>query len=123
MLTGYSADTYKHVKSNRSLCETYVEDMGLLGDKVAVKPDQPFTASTDMGNVSQEVPGFHGAFAIPTEPDAALHSIKFAASAGTDEAHAAAIKSAKGMAMIAFRVLADDKLAENVRSDFVNQIG
>ncbi|GAB0143611.1 hypothetical protein EsHS_00004120 [Epichloe bromicola] len=112
------ADTYKHVISNLGLCETYAQDMAKIGEQVSIKAPEPFTASTDMGNVSHEVPGFHGAFAIPTEPDAALHSPKFAAAAGKPEAHECAVKSAKGMAMLALRVIVDDELAARVRRDF-----
>lgn len=93
--------------------------MAKIGEKVIAKvPGNPFTASTDMGNVSHEVPGFHGAFSIPTEPDAALHSTKFAAAAAKPEAHEAAMKSAKGMAMLALRVIVDEEFARKVRQDF-----
>lgn len=92
--------------------------MAKIGEQVSIKAPESFTASTDMGNVSHEVPGFHGAFAIPTEPDAALHSPKFAAAAGKPEAHECAVKSAKGMAMLALRVIVDDELAARVRRDF-----
>lgn len=89
-----------------------------MGEDVRLRPKENFTASTDMGNVCHEVPGFHGAFAIPSEPDAALHSYKFADAAGKPAAHEAAIKSAKGMAMLALRVIADEALAGRARKDF-----
>ena len=75
-------------------------------------------ASTDMGNVSHLVPSFHGAFTIPATPDVSGHNPKFAACAATDEAHEAALKSAKGMAMLGLRVLLDDVVAEGARGDF-----
>ena len=75
-------------------------------------------ASTDMGNVSHTVPSFHGAFVIPTEPGVAGHHPKFAAAAGTDEGHKAALKCAKGMAMLALEVLVDDDMAIRVKADF-----
>lgn len=75
-------------------------------------------ASTDMGNVSHTVPSFHGAFVIPTSPDVAGHHPKFAEAAGTDESHAAALQCAKGMAMLAMRVLVDDEIAAAAHRDF-----
>ncbi|KAK2606807.1 hypothetical protein N8I77_005533 [Diaporthe amygdali] len=71
-----------------------------------------------MGNVSHVVPSFHGIFGIPTEPGVAVHSRDFAGAASTEEAHRAALESAKGMAMLGLRVLAEAGLAERARDDF-----
>lgn len=101
-----------------TLCKTYVEDMAKLGETVVLEKAEPSPVSTDMGNVSHLVPSFHGAFTIPTTPDVALHSLQFAAAATTDDAHIAAMKSAKGMAMLAIRVLADDAIAAGAEVDF-----
>jgi metal-dependent amidase/aminoacylase/carboxypeptidase family protein len=92
--------------------------MATLGAKVMLKNDESYTASTDMGNVSYEVPSFHGTFPIPTEPGVSMHHPKFAAHAATDEAHKAAIQCAKGMAMLTLRVLTDAKLREAALNDF-----
>ncbi|KAF4984359.1 hypothetical protein FDECE_17108 [Fusarium decemcellulare] len=103
---------------NDTLCKTFVDDMAILGEKVMLRQTRQFNASTDMGNVSHVVPSFHGAFAIPTSKDVSAHNPKFAAAAGTHEAHEVAIKCAKGMAILAIRVLVDDAIAFNARSDF-----
>lgn len=71
-----------------------------------------------LGNVSYTVPSFHGAFGIPAPENVAGHHPGFAAAAATDEAHAAAIQCAKGMAMLGWRVLTDDGIAEGARRDF-----
>lgn len=94
--------------------------MESLGETVLASQEKPFTASTDMGNVSYELPSMHGAFVIPTTLDTALHSTKFAAAAGTMEAHNAAVKSGKGMAILAWRLLADDSLVSQMQHDFDN---
>jgi metal-dependent amidase/aminoacylase/carboxypeptidase family protein len=92
--------------------------MALLGSRVQVQQERPMNASTDMGNVSHIIPSFHGAFVIPTGPDVAIHNPKFAAAAGTDESHEAALMCAKGMAMLTVRVLLDDEIAREARKDF-----
>ena len=92
--------------------------MAKTGEKVLLYPPTPQTASTDMGNVSHIAPSFHGVFCIPTGPDVAIHSEGFAAAAARDEAHGAAIKCAKGMAMLALRVLVDGGVADAARRDF-----
>jgi hypothetical protein len=92
--------------------------MAQLGLKIRQEMWTPTEASTDMGNVSHLVPTFHGAFPIPTTPDVSAHNPKFAACAGTDEAHASALTCAKGMAMLAIRVLTEDGVADGARKDF-----
>ncbi|KAF4471444.1 metal-dependent amidase aminoacylase carboxypeptidase [Fusarium albosuccineum] len=101
-----------------TLCKTYVEDMAKIGETIALDMPEPASVSTDMGNVSHLVPSFHGAFTITSAPDVAMHSPKFAVAASTEKAHAAAIKAAKGMAMLAIRVLTDGNVAAGARRDF-----
>lgn len=107
-----------NLRANDTLCKAYVEDMAAIGQTIQLHQAKPFNASTDMGNVSYHVPSFHGAFVIPTSPDVAGHNPKFAAAAATDEAHKAALTCAKGMAMLAVRVLVDDTIASQARADF-----
>lgn len=92
--------------------------MAQVGQKVQLHQDKPYTASTDMGNVSHAVPSFHGTFILPTSPGVALHSPQFAEAAASDGAHFAAMESAKGMAMLALRVLAQGDVADGARHDF-----
>lgn len=112
------APTYKDLRVNLPICKQYVEDMSKLGEKVMLMDDESYSASTDMGNVSYEVPSFHGAFPIETDSDVSLHNPRFAAHAATDQAHSAAIKCAKGMAMLAIRLIADKTLAGEAMKAF-----
>ncbi|KAF4332270.1 amidohydrolase [Fusarium beomiforme] len=108
------------LKVNNTLSNTYVEEMTKLGLKIKLEESVP--ASTDMGNVSYHVPGFHGGFAIPTSPDVSIHHPDFASCAGKEEAHKAAMKCARGLAMTAIRILADESLSQRVRYDFKKDI-
>ncbi|KAI1141446.1 hypothetical protein F5Y05DRAFT_261625 [Hypoxylon sp. FL0543] len=92
--------------------------MEAIGENVLLRQEKPITASTDMGNVSHVVPSFHGAFAIPAAPDILLHNPQFAAAASTDEAHEAALRCAKGLAMLAARMLLDGGVKDAARDDF-----
>lgn len=83
--------------------------------------EKAMNASTDMGNVSHRVPSFHGAFVVPAKADVSVHNPAFAACAGTDDAHKAALQCAKGMAMLALRVLTDEELAKEARADFAKK--
>jgi len=110
--------TYLNLRANNALCESYAQDMGTFGSRVQVKQEKLMNASTDMGNMSHLVPSFHGGFIIPAGPEIAAHNPGFAACAGTEQAHQAALTCAKGMAMLALRVLVDDNLAERAKADF-----
>ncbi|OAQ60047.1 metal-dependent amidase/aminoacylase/carboxypeptidase [Pochonia chlamydosporia 170] len=110
--------TSADLRVNEALCRAYVEDMGTLGRKVVETHGEPSGGSTDMGNVSHYVPSFHGMFSVTKEPDVVIHNPGFTACAATDEAHAEAMRCAKGMAMLAVRVLVDDVLADKAREDF-----
>ncbi len=80
-------------------------------------------ASTGMGNVAHRVPSFHGAFIVPAGADITLHSSDFAKAAGTEAAHIVAMNCAKGMAMLAARVLLDPEIAESAKCDFRDNHG
>lgn len=92
--------------------------MDAIGSKIQVKQEKMMNASTDMGNVSHIIPSFHGAFIIPAEDDVSAHNPAFAACAGTEGGHKAALNCAKGMAMLALRVLLDDDVARRAKEDF-----
>lgn len=92
--------------------------MDMFGTKIQVNQEKMMNASTDMGNVSHIIPSFHGAFVIPANEDVSAHNPAFAACAGTDEGHKAALNCAKGMAMLALRVLTDAGVARRVKEDF-----
>ncbi|KAI8934355.1 hypothetical protein NX059_009090 [Plenodomus lindquistii] len=110
--------TYLNLRANDALCKAYAEDMGTIGTRILVHQEKDMNASTDMGNVSHIVPSFHGAFAIPAAPDVSIHNAAFAACAATDGAHQAALQCAKGMAMLALRVLTDEEFARKAKADF-----
>ncbi|KAI1387576.1 uncharacterized protein F4822DRAFT_287209 [Hypoxylon trugodes] len=112
------APTYANLTANKALCETYVDEMKAVGENVLLQQQEQVTASTDMGNVSHIAPSFHGVFAIPTDSDVSLHNPKFAAAASTKEAHDIALNCAKGMAMLAVRVLLDEELTSKAKYDF-----
>ncbi|KAH6988459.1 hypothetical protein EDB80DRAFT_755899 [Ilyonectria destructans] len=107
-----------NLRINSTLSREFTRAMTLMGGKVIERNDEPVTFSTDMGNVSYVVPAFHGSFGIPAPKDAMPHQRGFATAAGTDAAHDVAISCAKGMALLGWRVLTDDEVAEGAMRDF-----
>lgn len=92
--------------------------MAALGSRIMLHQEKAMNASTDMGNVSHRVPSFHGAFVVPASAHVTPHNPAFTACAGTEDAHRAALQSAKGMAMLAVRLLMDERLARDAKADF-----
>lgn len=118
------APTYKELVLNNDFCDLYTQEMSVLGRTVLAKQETIASISTDMGmllsvsmnfahgfanyclgNVSHEVPSFHGVFGIPTPPDIPGHHPEFAKAAATDQAHEEAILAAHAMAMLGWNVL------------------
>lgn len=98
----------------------FAKAMADLGSHFTCDFDNPNKGSwgTDMGNVSHICPSFHGSFALPIRPGEAIHTPGFTRVTGTEEAFNLAIGVAKGMAMTGWTILADDGVAEQLRSDF-----
>ncbi|KAJ5691298.1 hypothetical protein N7488_012033 [Penicillium malachiteum] len=112
--------SYDDLKSNTPICESYVSAMRAMGHHTLLdnsgQKGALAGASTDMGNVSYVVPGFHGIFCIPAE--GVNHTPQFTNGAGSSEGHERAIACAAGMAVVACQLLVDDKFAEEVKSNF-----
>ncbi|KAJ5212525.1 uncharacterized protein N7498_004171 [Penicillium cinerascens] len=115
--------SYDDLKSNRPICESYVSAMRAMGHHTLLdnseQRDALAGASTDMGNVSYVVPGFHGIFCIPAE--GVNHTPEFTSGAGSPEGHKRSIACAAGMAVVACQMLVDDEFAEAVKTDFQRQ--
>lgn len=70
------------------------------------------------GNVSYVVPSLHQFFGIPSPKDVGGHHPAFAQAAGTPEAYESAVRSGRGMAMVAWDVLSNEKILKAVVDDF-----
>ncbi|GKZ25060.1 hypothetical protein AbraIFM66951_000518 [Aspergillus brasiliensis] len=112
--------SYDDLKTNNPICESYVSVMRAMGHHTimnnAGQASKLTGASTDMGNVSYAVPGFHGLFTIQT--DGVNHTPGFTNGAGSPEAHQRCLACAAGMAVVACQILTDDDFARKVKEDF-----
>ncbi|KAJ5599350.1 hypothetical protein N7450_000417 [Penicillium hetheringtonii] len=112
--------SYADLKTNLPICESYVSAMRAMGHHTLLDNSEQkgglSGGSTDMGNVSYEVPGFHGMFCIPAE--GVNHTPQFTNGAGSPEGFERSIACAAGMAVVACQILVDDKFAEEVQRNF-----
>lgn len=113
----WNEQPYQAMTTNTALARAFHENARLLGWSLP-SPDveTPSGASSDMGNVSHVVPSIQPTYAIPSE--AGNHTAGFTASAATAEAHLAALRAAKALAMTALDALFQPEVLAAAVEDF-----
>ncbi len=115
---GWGDITYAPLLTNRVLANRFAHHLESLGRKVQPEDPRRGFGSTDMGNVSQVVPSIHPFVAIAPR-EVLVHSEEFASAAGSESGHQGMLDGAKAMALTALDLLADSRLLEKVKEDFV----
>ncbi|XP_077868012.1 xaa-Arg dipeptidase-like [Saccoglossus kowalevskii] len=106
---------YKNVISNKTLENIFQSHGKGLG--VNYMPNEQTGGSTDMGNVTYEVPGIHPFYGLAT--DSVNHSRGFTEAAGAPEAQEPTLTNAKIMAYTALEVLyKGEDIMKQIREDF-----
>jgi metal-dependent amidase/aminoacylase/carboxypeptidase family protein len=108
---------YKTMRTNLALAEAYKQNIESLGRETVMPESKRSMGSTDMGNVSQVVPGIHPAVAI-APPDVPIHTEEFREFARGETGHAGLIDGAKALAMTGIDVLLDPGLRERMKAEF-----
>jgi len=105
------------MRNNLTLARLFQQNMQSLGRKVKLfDPDSAF-GSTDMGNVSQLVPGIHPMVAIaPKEVEG--HSTQFASAAASEAGSRAILDAAKALAMTVADLVANPEIVAKVKEEF-----
>jgi hypothetical protein len=80
------------------------------------------TGSTDLGNLSYRMPAIHPMIAV-SGPTVALHTLDFAAAAGSEAGDRAVRDGALGLALTAVDYLADAALRDAVHAEFADAGG
>jgi amidohydrolase len=114
-----AAPEYAELMINEPLVRQYVANLARLGRVPDIDLDErpPVVGSTDMGNISKMLPAIHPMIAI-APPGTPLHSVEFAAFAGSESGHRGVIDGAKVLAMTAIDVLIDGDLRRRMRESF-----
>ncbi|KAG1591751.1 hypothetical protein G6F48_003094 [Rhizopus delemar] len=104
----------KDVIQNSVMADTYAHHMEQYGIRFPSKEEQISKggASTDMGNVSYEVPVIHPMYGIHTT--ASNHTIEFTAAAKTPQAHKDTITASKCLAATGIEVLLNEEYFNRV---------
>ena len=113
---------YAPMRNNMALARLFKQNMQSLGRRMPLSdPDRSF-GSTDMGNVSQIVPGIHPGVAI-VSPGVVNHSPEFALAACSDAGIEGMLDAAKAMAMTIVDLVASPEAIAQVKREFGKKNG
>jgi len=108
---------YAPMRNNLTLARLFQQNMESLGRKMKLINSSGATFSTDMGNVSQQVPSIHPIVAIAPE-EISLHSPQFASAAVSDDGSHALLDATKALAMTAVDLISDLEKVTEVKEEF-----
>ncbi|HEY93484.1 MAG TPA: M20 family metallopeptidase [Dehalococcoidia bacterium] len=108
---------YSPMRNNLKMAGLFADNMKILGRNTSMfEPERAF-GSTDMGNVSQIVPGIHGIVSI-ADKNVLVHSPEFADAAISDRGIEGMIDAAKAMAMTVTDILSDSGIQTVIKEEF-----
>ncbi len=113
---------YKTMRTNMALAEAYRANVESLGRKTVAPDSSRSMGSTDMGNVSQHVPGIHPAISI-APPEIPIHTVEFRELAKSDAGHKGLLDGAKALAMTGIDALVDPDLRRRMKEEFESASG
>jgi amidohydrolase len=108
---------YKTMRTNMALADAYRANIESLGRKTVMPDAKRSTGSTDMGNVSQVLPGIHPWIAIAPN-GTPIHTVGFREAAKSDTGHQGMLDAAKALAMTGVDVLVDADLRKRMKDEF-----
>ena len=112
---------YKDLRTNLTMARRFGEHLSELGRPAAEKDPNVGTGSTDMGDVSHEVPSIHPWIAICGKDQATCHQRAFAEHAKGEDGHRSMLAAAKAMAMTAADLVSDASLLAAVKDEFAGR--
>ena len=110
---------YTTMRTNMALAEAYRANIEGLGRTTVMPESKRSMGSTDMGNVSQVVPGIHPAISI-APPDVPIHTEEFREIAKGESGHAGLLDGAKALAMTGIDVLLNPDLRKRMKDEFAD---
>lgn len=112
---------YLNMVPNLAMADAFAANLSKLGRVPRRATGTERMGSTDMGNVSQEVPSIHAYVAITTEGISG-HSSAFREAARSAEADEGTIVAAKALAMTALDLFYEPGLIERVKAEFERKL-
>lgn len=108
---------YAQMVPNKAMARTFADNWRAIGVQVNDPRPNERMGSTDMGNVSQALPGIHPYIAIAPNGTAG-HTVEFREAAISEAGQEGLLNAAKAMAMTTIDLLSDPALLEQVKTEF-----
>ncbi|MFN8535788.1 MAG: amidohydrolase [Dehalococcoidia bacterium] len=112
--------SYENMVPNLAIARAFGQNLTALGRRVSPTTGNERMGSTDMGNVSQQLPAIHAYLAIADE-GVSGHSLRFRDAAGSPRGDQGALDGANALAMTVVDLLTDPNLLGRVRAEFADQ--
>jgi len=109
---------YRNVRNNLPMAECFAAHLAALGRPAVLTDPAVGTGSTDMGDVSYEVPSIHPWIAICDTGEALCHQRKFAECAVSERGLDSMVLAAKAMARTGAEWMLDAALRADAREQF-----
>jgi len=111
---------YAPMRNNLTLARLFRQNMQSLGRRMQLSDASNAFGSTDMGNVSQILPGIHPIVAIA--PKGVLgHSPQFAEAAASEAGNRGLVDAARALAMTVVDLVTNPEIVSKVRGEFKQQ--
>ena len=108
---------YSSLRNNLTLAQLFRRNIQSLGRKMPLSDPRVSFGSTDMGNVSQLVPGIHPMIAI-APVNVLGHSPEFASAAASEKGTLGLLDAAKALAMTVVDLVANPEIVVRVKEEF-----
>ena len=108
---------YAPLRNNFTLAQLFSQNMQSLGRMIHLSDPSKAFGSTDMGNVSQLVPGIHPMVAIAPR-EILVHSPEFASSAASEAGIHGLMDATKALTMTVADLVANPEIAKKIKEEF-----
>ncbi|MFC1984769.1 M20 family metallopeptidase [Chloroflexota bacterium] len=113
----WSNTRYAPMRNNMLLAQLFTKNMQSLGRMAIPSTSGNSFGSTDMGNVSQIVPGIHPSIAI-SDHETTIHSTQFALAAASESGIKGMLDAAKALAMTVVDLVASAETVAKIKEEF-----
>jgi amidohydrolase len=111
-----TANTYKNMVNNQVLSGLFKDNIEALGESI-LPPAEHGAGSTDMADVSQELPGIHPYISISSKKLNG-HSTDLADATVSEEGHRGIVIGAKTLAGVAYDLFTNDEYLAKAKAEF-----
>ncbi|HWR29760.1 MAG TPA: M20 family metallopeptidase [Negativicutes bacterium] len=109
---------YKNIKNNKLLVQLMQNNFDRLGEPTVPRSSKPGMGSTDVGNVTHELPASQSYVGIGDGGPLSTHSSAFAEKSGSAAGQRALLVAAKTLAMTGIDIMSNEEIVKEMQALF-----